>query len=111
MVYAQGGAISSPRTADTDQPEVRMSSVTACMQASGSRAVPSAIASHSAHRHRWPRAVARRLCEGIMPLTLRGGYDMSGALPAGGGRLPGLIRGGRLPGLIRGGNDAQMPLD
>src|ERR1700722_3760230 len=106
MVYAQGGAISSPRTADTDQPEVRMSSVTARMQASGSRAVPSAIASHSAHRHRWPGGLARRLCEGIMPPTVRGGYDISGALPVGGGRLP-----RRIPGPIRGGDDAQLPLD
>src|SRR5215471_12549791 len=70
MVYAQGGAISSPRTAATDQPTVRMSSATACMQASGSRPAPSASASHS---------LARRLRGGFMDDTLRGGYDISGA--------------------------------
>src|SRR5215469_356655 len=78
MVYAQGGAISSPSTADTDQPTARMSSATACMQASGSRSIPSAIASHSAHRHRCSGGLARRLRGGFMPPTLRGGYDISG---------------------------------
>src|SRR5580700_3649291 len=88
MVYAQGGAISSPSTADTDQPTAWMSSATACMQASGSRLMTSTVASHSAHRHRWSGGLARRLRGGFMPPTLRGGYDI---LPSSGGSLPGLI--------------------
>src|SRR5260370_843458 len=85
-VYDQGGAISSPSTAETDQPMVRMSSATACMQASGSRLIPSASASHSAHRHRpfvSSGGLARRLRGGFMPDTLRRGYDIFGA-PDGG---------------------------
>src|SRR6516165_9570995 len=76
MVYAQGGAISSPSTADTDQPTVRMSSATACMQASGSRSAPWTGASHSA---RSSGGLARRLRGGFMDDTLRGGYDIFGA--------------------------------
>src|SRR5579859_6042177 len=79
MVYAQGGAISSPSTADTDQPTAWMSSATACMRSSGSRLMPSAIASHSAHRHRWSGGFARRLRGGFMPLRYEGGMTFSGA--------------------------------
>src|SRR5579863_10050395 len=84
MVYAQGGAISSPSTADTDQPTVAMSSATARMQASGSRLIPSASASHSAHWHRCTGGLARRLRDGFMSLTLRGGYDIFGTSRADG---------------------------
>ena len=84
-MYAQGGAISSPRTAETDQPTARMSSATACMPASGSRSTPSASASHSAHLHRSSWGLARRLRGGFMHDTLRGGYDIFGP----GGALPG----------------------
>src|ERR1700722_9477769 len=79
MVYAQGGAIASPSTADTDQPTGWMSSATACMQASGSRLMPSAIASHSAHRHRSSGGLARRLRGGFMPPRYEGGTTFSGA--------------------------------
>src|SRR5580693_10528599 len=79
MVYAQGGAIASPSTADTDQPTAWMSSATACMQASGSRLMPSAIASHSAHRHRSSGGLARRLRGGFMPPRYEGGTTFSGA--------------------------------
>src|SRR5450755_4562870 len=89
-VYAQGGAISSPSTAETDQPTAWMSSATAVMQASGSRSDSSSSAAHSVHRHRSSDELARRLRDGFMPDTLRGGYDISGAavfvfagLPAG----------------------------
>src|SRR6185437_4358297 len=77
-----GGAISSPSTAETDQPTVRMSSATACMQACGSRSAPSASASHSAHLQGpgdWSGGLARRLRGGFMNVTLRGGYDIFGA--------------------------------
>src|ERR1700740_1082832 len=91
MVYAQGGAISSPSTPDTDQPTAWMSSATARMQASGSRSMPSAIASHSAHRHRWSGGFGRRLRGGFMPSRYEGGMTFSGA-PSGaqtaGKRLP-----------------------
>src|ERR1039458_9571690 len=100
-VYAQGGAISSPSTAETDQPTAWMSSATAVMQASGSRSGSSSSAAHSAHRHRSSGALARRLRDGFMPDTLRGGYDIFGA-PRG----PGVPR---VPGLLAG--DAQVPLD
>src|ERR1700745_2612628 len=95
MVYAQGGAISSPSTADTDHPTVRTSSATACMQACGSRSMPSASASHSAHRHRCAGGLARRLRGEFMAPTLRGGYDIFAAasdLPGGRGRLLGFRR-------------------
>src|ERR1017187_1933625 len=75
-VYAQGGAISSPSTAETDQPTAWMSSATAVMQASGSRSGSSSSAAHSAHRHRSSGESARRLRDGFMPDTLRGGYDI-----------------------------------
>src|ERR1700733_5963099 len=82
IVYAQGGANSSPSTAETDQPAVPMSSQTACMQASGSRIIPSASASHSAHRHRSPAGLPRRLRDGFMSATLGVGYDIFGPLAA-----------------------------
>src|SRR6266851_4834671 len=115
-VYAQGGAISSPRTAETDQPTVRMSSATARMQASGSRSMPPACASHSAHLHRWSAGLARRLRDGFISDTLRGGYDIFGLLS---GRRTGPVLRARPvpvlrvrpgPGLPRRG-DAEMPLD
>src|SRR5260370_25747623 len=124
IVYAQGGAISSPRTAETDQPTVRMSSATARMQASGSRSMPPACASHSAHLHRWSAGLARRLRDGFISDTLRGGYDLGGPLS---GRGPGpvlrvrpgpvlRVRPGPVlrvrPGpVLRGRGDAEMPLD
>src|SRR5579859_2180528 len=79
MVYAQGGAIASPSTADTDQPTAWMSSATACMQASGLRLMPSAIASHSAHRYRSSGGLARRLRGGFMPPRYEGGTTFSAA--------------------------------
>src|SRR6204780_5070533 len=98
MVYAQGGANSSPSTAETDQPTVPMSSQTARMQASGSRTIPSASASHSAHRHRCPAVLPRRLRDGFMSHTLGVGYDIFG-LPAALSQTPaglplGLLRDG-----------------
>src|SRR5205807_7798280 len=83
-VYAQGGASSSPRTAETDQPTVRMSSATACMQASGSRSTPSASASQSAHLHRSSGGLARRLRGVFINDTLRGEYDIFGVSADGG---------------------------
>src|SRR4051794_6643312 len=106
-VYAQGGAISSPRTAETDQPTVRMSSATACMHASGSRPAPPESASHSAHPHRSSGGSARRLRGGFMDDTLRGGYDIFGSAVPGrtGPRNSGRARaerGGLDPVLARG---------
>src|SRR5271169_1477064 len=93
MVYAHGGAISSPSTPDTDQPTAWMSSATACMQASGSRAMPSAVASHSAHRHRWSGGLARRLRGGFMLPRYEGGMTFSGPRAAPNRRENGHPRG------------------
>jgi len=41
--------------------------------------MPPACASHSAHLHRWSAGLARRLRDGFISDTLRGGYDIFGA--------------------------------